>query len=159
MSPRTRRIMRLFVRCALYGDSWNTIGRRMYTSRHVFRNMHPKEWMLRRVGHFVTETSTTVRSGTVGSAAFGHRWSGRLRWRLWLGAAAILMAAGIYLADQSWPYRYRKVQPLLEQVLQAGSRSAPIIAFTFRIPALWRKGLRCAAARHPMFHRSVRPRT
>jgi hypothetical protein len=29
----------------------------------------------------------------------------------------ILLVAGIYFADQHWPYRYRKVKPLLEQVL------------------------------------------
>ena len=42
----------------------------------------------------------------------------RLLWGLGLGLPVLaLLVAGIYVVDQYWPYRYRNVKPLLEQVL------------------------------------------
>ena len=42
----------------------------------------------------------------------------RLLWGLGLGLPVLaLLVAGIYVVDQYWPYRYRNVRPLLEQVL------------------------------------------
>jgi len=42
----------------------------------------------------------------------------RLLWELGVGVAVLaLLVAGVYVADQYWPYRYRNVKPLLEQVL------------------------------------------
>ena len=59
------------------------------------------------------ETSTTLHS-----PAFTGRHRKRLLRVLGFGVPVlVLLAAGIYVADQHWPYRYRNVKPLLEQVL------------------------------------------
>lgn len=50
--------------------------------------------------------------------SFVKRRRRRLLWGLGVGVAVLaLLVAGIYVADQYWPYRYRNVKPLLEQVL------------------------------------------
>jgi hypothetical protein len=94
------------------------------------------------VGHFVTETSITARSGNSGAAAFGHGRPGMFNWKFWLGAAAaILMATCIYLVNQHWPYRYRKVQPLLEQVFASRITVSAYHRIYFPHPGFVAKGL------------------
>jgi hypothetical protein len=50
--------------------------------------------------------------------SFLRRHGKRLPWALVFAVSMlVLLTAGIYFADQHWPYRYRNVKPLLEQVL------------------------------------------
>ena len=50
--------------------------------------------------------------------SFLRRHRRRLQWGIGIGLPVlVLLVAGVYVADQYWPYRYRNVKPLLEQVL------------------------------------------
>jgi hypothetical protein len=61
----------------------------------------------------VAEISTTLEAHS-----FAGRHRKRLLWGLGIGLPVLaLLVAGIYFLDQYWPYRYRNVKPLLEQVL------------------------------------------
>lgn len=59
------------------------------------------------------ETWTTFEA-----RSFARRYRKQLLWGLAVGVPAIaVLIAGAYIIDQHWPYRYRNVKPLLEQVL------------------------------------------
>ena len=59
------------------------------------------------------ETGTTFEA-----PSFVRRHRKRLLWALGIGIPVlVLLVAGVYVVDQYWPYRYRNVKPLLEQVL------------------------------------------
>ena len=61
----------------------------------------------------MAEISTTSEA-----PSFLKRHGGRWRWGIGAGVAALaLLVAVVYVVDQYWPYRYRNVKPLLEQVL------------------------------------------
>jgi AsmA-like C-terminal region len=61
----------------------------------------------------VAEISTTFEA-----PSFVRRHRKRRLRALGIGIPVlVLLAAGVYVADQYWPYRYRNVKPLLEQVL------------------------------------------
>src|SRR5215475_8757307 len=55
---------------------------------------------------------------TFEAPSFVRRHRRRLLWALGIGLPVlVLLVVGIYIVDQYWPYRYRNVRPLLEQVL------------------------------------------
>ena len=58
-------------------------------------------------------------TGTIFKApSFVRRHRRRLLWALGAGIPLLLLlVGGIYVVDRYWPYRYRNVRPLLEQVL------------------------------------------
>ena len=59
------------------------------------------------------ETGTTFEA-----PSFVTRHRRRLLWLLAIGVPMVVaLVAGIYIIDQHWPYRYRNVKPLLEQLL------------------------------------------
>ncbi|QNI31149.1 hypothetical protein H7849_18900 [Alloacidobacterium dinghuense] len=59
------------------------------------------------------ETGTTFEP-----PSFVKRHRRRLLWVLAMGVPVVVaLVAGIYIIDQHWPYRYRNVKPLLEQLL------------------------------------------
>jgi hypothetical protein len=89
----------------------------------------------------VTETSTTGGLRSWGAATFGHRQPGRFHWKVWAAVAAILLTAGTSLAAQYWPYRYRKVQPLLEQVFASKITVSAYHHIYFPHPGFVAKGL------------------
>ena len=55
--------------------------------------------------------------------------------------AAALVAAGVYLADQHWPYRYRNVHPLLEQIFASRITVSEYHRIYFPHPGFVAKGL------------------
>jgi hypothetical protein len=61
----------------------------------------------------VKETGTAIEAPSL------LIWNRRhLLWTLGIGIPLLaLLVAGVYIIDQHWPYRYRNVRPLLEQVL------------------------------------------
>ena len=59
------------------------------------------------------ETWTTFEA-----PSYVRRHRRRIFWALGIGVPVLaVLAAGFYVIDQRWPYRYRNVKPLLEQVL------------------------------------------
>ena len=64
------------------------------------------------------------------------------RWTLWLVLPlASLLAVGIYFADQHWPFRYRNVHPLLEQVFACRITVGAYHRIYFPHPGFVAKGL------------------
>ena len=62
---------------------------------------------------------TQTAKATIGPQTLALRAGHRGKWRsIWwfVLPVAVLLTAGVYLADQHWPFRYRYIHPLLEQI-------------------------------------------
>jgi hypothetical protein len=60
---------------------------------------------------------TTSSPSTGQSLPFSKLRRVARRWSLWLALASVVLAAtGFYLIEAHWPYRYRNVNPLLQNI-------------------------------------------
>ena len=84
----------------------------------------------------------------------------RLLWGLGLGLPVLaLLVAGIYVVDQYWPYRYRNVKPLLEQVLASKVTVSAYHRTYFPHPGFVAKALTLRRNSAPDLPPWARPRT
>jgi hypothetical protein len=72
----------------------------------------------------------------------GGRYLGKQQW-IWLLvlSTTTLLAAGVYLANQHWPFRYRNVHPLLEQLFASRITVGAYHRIYFPHPGFVAKGL------------------
>ena len=85
----------------------------------------------------ITNTTTGKQASVLGV----YYWENR-RWILWfVGLVVTLLAAGVYLADQHWPFRYRNIHPLLEQIFASRITVGAYHRIYFPHPGFVAKGL------------------
>jgi len=102
---------------------------------------HPNQWQLQRKrspvnGSQITKTPTGSRASVLRIHLLKRRWT------LWLVLPlASLLAVGTYFTDQHWPFRYRNVHPLLEQVFACRITVGAYHRIYFPHPGFVAKGL------------------
>ena len=97
----------------------------------------PRDNSRAKAGSFVTESWTTFEA-----PSFVRRHRRRLMWVLAAGVPVLVLAVvGLYVVDQHWPYRYRNVRPLLEQVLASRITISAYHRTYFPHPGFVAKGL------------------